>query len=695
MSLPPKPTRRLSPELELPPDSELAYSGGRAVARGPLLGLVVVLVVWALAAGGILEFVDGPLYDLASRLRASVGSRSANVVLVTVPEEAAVAGREPWDDLLAALAHLGPRSVVFTFPPGDLTTSLRGNGGAAGWWYGRRILAGSSEGGLSLDAGGSGPSDRLAGVVAVAPATLGVHRRQRAGYEVGGVRFDSLEVGVARRLGVANLPAEGTFLIAFRGGPGALPSVDLDRALHGGLIADLVEDRVVLVGRITADATAGLLTPTTTGIRRMSSLELHGQALDGLLAGDRLRTLGSWLLLPLLLVLGGGGVVLYQRVSTRLTWRLTAALTVLYPLLAGVALVTAGLWVPPTPLVVTQVGLFSLFTWRKLAISSEAASQLLLEASTQLRQRLWPPHFYLTEEPWKQIALMTYQTLDLERVIFLEKLDDDERVREVEAVSCSLDDIRERRRDIRRTPYTTALEQEGPLRVDDYLTGGLEDEEQYLVPLDFGGRLHGFWAFGARSEVVHSTLGFSEVVEQISRELAEMLYHRHQVRRDLRPPTLLERLSRERQEESYRALAQVFRFLETRIERVENMVAGMSTGAVLYDLFGHVLEISGKMREVLRREGLAPYSVTGVDLVASLGGVDLGTARGALRGAILRRETVRMPAVVQARDGELPLYLVVRPLIGNGGEAKSGSPSPFGLSGIVIELAVDGPTDRS
>lgn len=667
-------------KIALPPAADVSLGREAGDLRAPFLTLLVVLVVGLAAASGALELADGPLYDLAIRLRAAATTRPPEVVLLAVPEDADDAGPSTWANLLARLALMKPRVVVFAFPAGDL-------GSRGEWLFGRRLVTGADDTDLRLEGVlGDAPVGRFAGVVALAPASLGVHRWHLPGVEIDGRWVESLEWAVARRLGAAGVDSgrRSRFPIAFRGGPGSLPTVSLERALAGGLIPDLVKGRAVLVGRVGADATEGILTPTTSGLRRMTPLELHGQVLDGLLAGRRLRSAGVGVTLLLLLIVGSGSFLLYQRLSIRLTWRLTLALLALYPLAAMSLLVAVGWWVPPTSLVLAQGVLFSLFTWRKLSISSQAARHLLLEASSQLRQRLWPAHFYLTEEPWKQIALMTYQALDLERVIFLEKLEEEERLREVEAVRCSLEDIQERRRDIRRTPYTTALELAGPLRNDTFLRGAVDGEEQYLVPLLFGGRLHGFWAFGARSEVVTMTPRFLSVVEEISAELAEMLYHRHQARREMRPRGLLQRLSRERQEESYRALSQVFRFLETRIRRVESMVAGMSTAAVLYDLFGHVLEISGKMREILQNEGLATYSLTGVDLVVALTGFDLAGARAALRRAILERETVRLPARLRTRG--TPTVLVLRPLVEAGPETATGDPAPFGLSGIVLEL---------
>jgi len=116
----------------------------------------------------------------------------------------------------------------------------------------------------------------------------------------------------------------------------------------------------------------------------------------------------------------------------------------------------------------------------------------------RLQDYMLPPDFYKLDEHWGQVITFVDQTLNLNRVIFLEKVEGDHRVREVQALRCSLDDIDERRRDFERVPYSDAIAEGGPIKLTSRLffkgPAGVSFEE-YLVPLLFGGGVQGFWAF--------------------------------------------------------------------------------------------------------------------------------------------------------------------------------------------------------
>lgn len=84
-------------------------------------------------------------------------------------------------------------------------------------------------------------------------------------------------------------------------------------------------------------------------------------------------------------------------------------------------------------------------------------SQLNHQILARLKDSILPKSFMETEDPWSKIAVMVQQQLKLERSIFLEKVHKDHRVREINAINCSINDIIEQRRDFHRDPYKAAL----------------------------------------------------------------------------------------------------------------------------------------------------------------------------------------------------------------------------------------------
>ena len=162
-------------------------------------------------------------------------------------------------------------------------------------------------------------------------------------------------------------------------------------------------------------------------------------------------------------------------------------------------------------MVVAQLLMLWLFIRFKLMRDDQEMRRIVLQQMARLQEYILPPDFYELDEHWAQVISFIDQTLNLNRVIFLEKVKGDHRVREVQALRCSLQDIDERRRDYERVPYSDAIAEGGPVRLERRLFfkgPGDGSAEQYLVPLVFGGEVQGFWAFDVDPAVVRSSLRF-------------------------------------------------------------------------------------------------------------------------------------------------------------------------------------------
>ncbi|MEZ5594504.1 MAG: hypothetical protein R3F53_28990 [Gammaproteobacteria bacterium] len=73
--------------------------------------------------------------------------------------------------------------------------------------------------------------------------------------------------------------------------------------------------------------------------------------------------------------------------------------------------------------------------------------------------------FFEADNPWRQITHMVEQFLNVECWIF-PNWHTTHHLQELYSLNCKLDDIAERRRDYRRTPYSTALQENLPIRLE-------------------------------------------------------------------------------------------------------------------------------------------------------------------------------------------------------------------------------------
>jgi signal transduction histidine kinase len=631
--------------------------------------------MWLSDLGGLLTPLDGSVSDFFVRLETRFACPPAAVLLVECPDTSGLAA-EDWGLLVLDMLHrLGARQVVFTRPPpGPSAAFLRKASGR-----GNMLL------GIALPGDAAAPGEMpLPWGVADLPLTAnGVARQQRASYTREGKTYPALEVAAARqRLGDAFRPPAGSYYVRFRGGPGSLPHVPLEKLLSDQLVPELVQGKTVLIGPRREPQTPGLATPATPDGPTMSLLEFQGHALDTLLRGRATVDPGPALKLFILLPPTALGAVCYRRLSIPRAAGLCLVLAAALFGLAGVLFLFLDSRLPVAGLVGAQ-GLCLLLTLHaKADLPRREVKRLLAGLAASPRYRCSPPSFVDTPEHWQLLVDFLTQTLDLERTLFLEVPPGKRRAREVAACRCTLEDIAEKRRDCRRVPYAAAVAARGPIRVDQltppFLKKADRPEHQYLTPLVFAGQVLGFWALAVAPGPAAATAHFECLVRGFAEQIAELLHRRIYPREKEDNPG-----GEPRGAEDFRSLGKVLGLLESRLDRSERLFAHSSIPAIAFDLFGRVREVNGAMSEYLAGEGPGLADLSLVDLLARLTGNDLPFARRCVRQLLLEKKDFLLPARPSPRGRVYVLR--VYPLEDSGGGAAH-DPGPFRMGGIACEL---------
>lgn len=655
-------------------------AGRLARKRTQLLRAAALAVgLWILGAVGALDGLRGPVEDWGTRLRAATLSDETTVLIV--PELRAGATTE--EQALAAIGHLaelGASGLGLSSWPADWSESTARSilelfPGAV---FGRRPTTdGVNPEQLAAQAVPALVASRSAWSVPPAVRAEARSRRQLARLELNGEQRATLTPAVTG----ATVPGE-RFGIVYRGGPGTLPLMSMERVAGGELTESLVKTRLALLD--PSPPALGYPTPTTRRGELMSLLEIQGHAADTLLRRARLSSLPGWLELSLLLGLSVVLSAVVQRIRVR--WLLGAAV---FTAVAGLTLalllqVLTGFVAPGVETAVLGGALCLTAARQRLQETQESARALLKDSMGRLQSRVWPSSFYLSEDPWPHLADLVDQTFDLRRLIFLEIIPGDHRVREIHAVGCAVSDIHERRRDILRTPYSTAIRRNAPLRLErTYLRDPVDGEVQYLVPLAFGGDVLGFWAFGAFEEITGAR-DFDLLLHNFADQLGEVLHHRSRTQHTV--GSLGPRRGRalwERQDETFRALHWLSVLLERRLTRLEGLLQGLGSAVAVYDLFGRSIEVTQRMGELIHPLGLNAKELNSLQLVSKLTGLDAAAVRDRLRRVLLAGETLSLDVEAESDDLELVLTLTpVRP--------QSTGPldeaSAFGVIGVALEL---------
>jgi CHASE2 domain-containing sensor protein/signal transduction histidine kinase len=652
---------------------------------------ILAVVFWGLSALGAFKVTDGIVYDKFLRWRAAWCQEPARVLLLEIRGPAQARDEKLLLKVLEEMSRLGAKQVIFNFSPEPSASSFFQEAERAdNVILAQRVVPDpwdSTKFKLSEAPPPAGAGHLKLGVVHSPPWVAGVCRAQHSHFPVGSRLYPALEVRAAMEI-VKDLPefADGKYLIDFRGGPGSLPNVALERVLSGDLIPELVKDRSVIVGVTSALPEPGVYTPTTCGLETMSLLEYQGHALNSLLLRSNPSEVASPLCLGLLLILAFFSALAYQRLGVETASWLTSMLTLFYAASSFLLLLYARLWLPLSGPVLCQGTLF-LVTVRHRALQLSAAMhRLSSDASSQLRDKYWPVHIQSAGPSWPLVANMINQTLDLNKLIFLEADPKECQLREILALHCSLGEIVDRRRNYTRSPYLEVLKAKKPLKVSNYLKKSSSEEEQYLCPLSFSEELLGFWAFGIEGPKAAAVPQFDSLIRDYTTRISELLYHaRKATQREASRNKLQKRLSREFGEETYNNLSSTLVLLQNRLTTLEVLLNRMNAGIIVYDIFGRMLQINETMLSTLKKEDLTPFEMTALDLILALSEYDISKARRILRRVVVENSAVSFPVTFRSK-AKSRFLMHLKPLLEESDKESPGTPKKTVTRSILCEL---------
>ncbi len=660
-------------------------------------GLYAAISIWIvtilLSFFGVFNLPNLLLYDALVGNSSAVDKSPAKVLLIEANEQQRKAGDDLWLPLLTSLEEKGARQISFTFFPKNVSSHFyRETVRMGNVLFAQKAIISS---GNSLERSLVPLPDAARGIAVntaaslTIPSTYGVYRRQFSSIEVNNQRVNAFEVEVARQFD-KQIPivTKSSYFVDFIGGADRLPVISLERVFAGDLVPELLAGRSILIGATERESVA-LFVPVVDNNGMLSSLSFHGYALETLLSNQIIND-AHWLIEVIFIALViGFSFFIYQYISVTLSVWLTFVLILLYIVMTWFFLVYARIWEPVVTLCFAQLATFLVFFQRKIMLDRMVLNQVLLTLSSRVRERIFLLSFYETQDPWSQVIVMINQVLDLNRVILLERITGDHRVKEIKALNCSVSDINERRRDYERTPYSTAIAKNGPIVVHDYLQGTNSDEVEYLAPLIFSGEVLGFWAFSISSIKVSVQPNFEVIVNDFRLQIAELLYFRKQWQdsQNLTTDNVQRYLRLQVGEQVYEDLNKSISLMELRLTNLECFLDGLSTASIIYDLFGRVILVNAAMTTLLKSLGFNYSEMNALDLIKKLTGMEVGKARSLLELVVIERNSTVLP--IENFDGSDKAYLFrVAPLLHNNEDsaALEDKSLPFNMIGILCEL---------
>lgn len=660
---------------------------------GVIIGVIIVLLIALISILGGFDSLDGFIYDFFARHHPHQSfPQNPDLLLIEIDCDDSPIPADTLLTLLEQIENLSPKVVAFNFIPANASDEFF----RATNQY-QNVILSKELGNVGVDFADpafrdirtSRYEDIIFAYSGFPPIDNGISRKQYKGFRLGDETHKTLEVVVTEqyREHPIDVIDGDSFLINFSGYPGSIPTISLERVLSGDLLSELVKGKIVMIGYGTNEKNPGFFTPVNPKGPGMSLLRVQAYAVRSLQYENSISKTGIISNLIILLTITIISLVLYQWTEIRLMGWLTAFLIAFYILITYVSFNFFDFWFPITEIFLSQIILFIVFLRNKSSLVELGFQKLLTENTLEMRDRYLPTSFFYSKEYWNQAVVMVRQVLDLNRLIFLESIEGDNRVEEVKSFNCSLSDIDERRRDYTRFPYSTAIERKRPFRLEErnFFKKKEEDEEQYIVALTFAGRIMGFWVFGIQKDKMDNIPNFESLVRDYSNLIGELLYHRREIQRKKEGNIFYKYLISERSEQIYKALRNTIELMKIRLANLASLLGSLTTAMIVYDLFGRVIEINSIMLNILQKAGIAPYEKTLLDLISEIADVDLAEVQNIMRQVIIQQEMVSLTVTLNQRH----YILNLSPLAYSQSQTQGDEniyPKPFGLTGILCEL---------
>jgi len=323
--------------------------------------------------------------------------------------------------------------------------------------------------------------------------------------------------------------------------------------------------------------------------------------------------------------------------------------------------------------------------WQNLKNSDE--KNLLTSMKKRVSEKTVHETFYNSDKYWSELIMLINQLFNINKNILFEKVDNDTRIREVISLNCDFNDINEMRRDYTREPYTTAIKMNSVIEPERKFFHNLDkNEKEFIVSLVHQNKIVGFWAFSLTEDELEEMKNFEYLIMNCAREISKLLSDRSsflakKLQQSHQYDTLL---NIEVDEENLKKFKKNIAIFEKRMLLTELVFDTIHSQVIIYDLFGKIIQINEQMSYLLQEKGIAPYTMTAGDLLASLTDIDLTEAKEIIRNIVFLQK--KHTQFVSIKDSERTYLLMVSAITQEKISDKFTVSYFFETYGIVFEL---------
>lgn len=468
-----------------------------------------------------------------------------------------------------------------------------------------------------------------------------------------------------------------------------ISEVTAQQVLAGNITKQIFAGKTVVVGESELANQSLFVTPYNQNGQGISTLQFYALALDAVEKGAELHLANTVLTLFFVLLTLSSVLFFVQKLSLYSNVFVLSSIIV-----AGVVGTTLLSHVTSTVWPITEFAFAALASYwiyfhslqNDMANEVTQLSRLIKKELSTSKEQI---SFNEVENPWIEISAFVQQYLQLDKTIFLEKIPGDHRVKEIQALNCSLDDIQEMRRDYQRTPYSTAIKENRPVEINrSYFNNIDSDEKEFIAPLIFAGEVLGFWAMTYKPKENWNKQKFLLNVESFAEQIAVQLYRRniHQLGKNKPDSTTRKMIKAFFPNRTDNALRYNVHHSLKRLALYQNIFNTMQSSAIIYDLFGRVVEANHSMEQLSTRSSLNIFNLNALELLHNITGIEKNDIRARLRQVILLQQETHFTTTSQL--DEHTYMISVSPVIADNSKSINIADNDhiFSVIGVLVEF---------
>ncbi|MDW7549778.1 hypothetical protein [Pseudoalteromonas peptidolytica] len=461
----------------------------------------------------------------------------------------------------------------------------------------------------------------------------------------------------------------------------SLPKFTAERVLNGDVFASQVTDKVVLIAQYSPFAL--LNAPRTFTDKALPPVYLQAFIANNFAANSFIKPLDKSIVITFVFIATLLLLVWYQRNTTLINVLIAVCMSGLLLILGFAAHYWYAVLLPIGELI-TLIWSTLLWVFISLKWSEEENLQSIITLIQQrMLGRYLPRHFLEHPEPWDGIIQLVNQQLNLDKSIFLTRLEGDHRVSEVRALNCQLSDIVEMRRDYERVPYSDAIKASGTIKITRVFFKDLaENEQQYIAPLMYAGDIRGFWALTVIPQKHFDEQAFIKNVNLFAHQIGELLFHYKvfTTERKNQKGMLARALTFSLKAPLSHKIKDAVSEMDQKLTSLEHVFNQLQSASILYNLFGQIVQVNESLEQFARRHGLSVFDMSALDLLCFCTSMDNEVAKGKLRYLTLQRGKVVLPIYLDNHTYLLCIRTLVK------GSTGLNTSTPFETSGVLFEF---------